>query len=432
MRFAVWTIIAGTLAAAPLTAQSPIAPPPITPGAPAAILPPPPLPAPVPNEPPPAPPDGFAVGTFPAGVIVSPPAVRPPMPVSGAPIEIPPGPMYWASVDYLLWRVKGGMLPPLVVGANTNGALDPRVIITLSDDRINGDVQTGFRLQGGLWLDKPHGMGVEVICTSFLGTGDVATYAGNSNVVIGRPFVDVNRPGPALLQLSTPSGSTQGVAQVRTTFDSNGFELNWLPRGPAMIGEEMHWIVGARYFGLEETLTIESSSQTAAMRVGTFDSFATRNQFYGAQVGGIWQFSRGDFTISLVAKLAVGGMHQEVDVQGGSSVVLASGTRVDRSGGLLALSSNIGEYDRTRLAVIRDSSIIVGYCLTPNITLRLGFDFMWVSSVLRPGDQIDLGVNPTLMPFSGATPRGPLRPAFHYNGDIFWMYGASVGVAVQF
>jgi len=432
MRFAVWTIIAGTLAAGALTAQSPVAPPPMIAGAPAAILPPPPLPAPVPNEPPPAPPDGFAVGTLPPGVIVSPPAVRPPMPVPGAPIEIPPGPMYWVAADYLLWRSKGGMLPPLVIAANTNSSLDPRVIVPLSDERINGDLQSGVRLEGGLWLDKPHGMGVEVICTSFLGTGDIGTYAGNSNAVIGRPFVDVNRPGPALLRLSSTTGSMQGVAQVRTTFDSDGFELNWLPRGPAMIGEEMHWIVGARYFGLEESLTVESVSQSGTMRVGTFDTFATRNQFYGAQVGGMWNFTRGNFSINLIAKMAIGAMHQEVDIQGGTSVVLPSGTRIDRSGGLLALSSNIGEYDRTRLVVIRDTAINVSYCLTPNISLRLGYDFMWVSSVVRPGDQIDLGVNPTLMPFGGATPRAPLRPAFHWNGDIYWMHGVSVGIAVQF
>src|SRR5262249_23013734 len=122
----------------------------------------------------------------------------------------------------------------------------------------------------------------------------------------------------------------------------------------------------------------------------------------------------------------------EVTIDGGTSVVLASGARVDRSGGLLALSSNIGEYDRTRLAIIRDTSINVGYCLTPNITLKLGFDFMLVSSVVRPGEQIDLAVNPTLMPFSGLAPRGPNRPAFHFNGDIFWMYGSSVGIAVRF
>src|SRR5262245_38584436 len=176
MRFAVWTIIAGTLVAGTLAAQGPVAPQPMIAGAPAAILPPPPLPAPVPNELPPAPPDGFAVGTLPQGVIVSPPAVRPPMPVPGAPIEIPPGPMYWVAADYLLWRSKGGMLPPLVIAANTNSSLDPRVIVPLSDDRINGDLQSGFRLQGGLWLDKPHGMGVEVIYTKFLGTSDVATF----------------------------------------------------------------------------------------------------------------------------------------------------------------------------------------------------------------------------------------------------------------
>ena len=89
-------------------------------------------------------------------------------------------------------------------------------------------------------------------------------------------------------------------------------------------------------------------------------------------------------------------------IRGGTSSASAgTGAPVDRTGGLLALSSNIGDYDRTKLVLLRDMSINVGYCLTPNVMLRLGFDFMWVSNVLRPGEQIDLGVNPTLLPFSG-------------------------------
>jgi hypothetical protein len=357
------------------------------------------------------------------------------MPVSGAPIEIPPGPMFWVDFDYLLWRSKGGLLPPLVAGANVSGAtvsVDPRVTFPLTDDRINGDLQSGFRLAAGMWLDKPRGTGIEGSYTMFLSTGDVATYYGTPSTVIGRPFVDVRGPALALFQLSTPSGSTQGAAQVRTTFDSDGFEVNMLRRGPAMIGEEMHWIFGVRYFGLEESLVVDSMTQSGGLRMGTFDSFATRNQFYGGQFGGRWSFTRNDFTIELVAKLAVGGMGQEVVVQGGSTAVMGSGARVERPGGLLALQSNIGDYDRIKFVIIRDTQLNVNYCLTENISLRLGGTFMWVSNVVRPGDHVDMGINPTLLPFSGTAPQGPIRPTFKYDGDVFWMYGINIGVTIRF
>ncbi|HKA07622.1 MAG TPA: BBP7 family outer membrane beta-barrel protein, partial [Gemmataceae bacterium] len=203
-------------------------------------------------------------------------------------------------------------------------------------------------------------------------------------------------------------------------------------RGPAMIGEEMHWIVGVRYFGLEESLAVESMTQGGGMRVGTFDSFATRNQFYGGQFGGRWSLTRDNFTIDLILKLAVGGMGQEVVVQGGSSAVMGSGARVDRPGGLLALQSNIGDYDRVKFVIIRDTQLNVNYCLTENISLRLGYTFMWVSNVVRPGEHVDMGINPSLLPFSGAAPQGPIRPTFKYDGDVFWMHGINVGVTIRF
>jgi len=437
MRESFTSIVAGLLTVGAASAQGPALAPvlPIGEPQPATIIPPPTLPPPATVAPPPSP--LFGVGGLPGGTVVSPPpCVRPPAPVSGAPVEVPPGPLFWTEFDILLWRAKGGAAPPLVAGlagpAATAVRLDPRQAFTVSDDRINGALQSGFRIGGGMWLDKPHGTGIEATYTNFLQSDHVASYYGAPGTVLARPFVDATRGTPALFQLSTPNGVTQGVVQVRTSFDSDGFELNMLRRGPAMIGEEMFWIVGVRYFGLDESLMVEAASQTGGMHAGAFDSFATRNNFYGAQVGAKWTFARDGFTVDLSTKWALGGMGQEAVIQGGSSVVLPNGARFDRPGGLLALGSNIGDYDRTKLVLMHDMSISVGYCVLPNVTVRLGYDFLWASNVLRPGRQIDLAVNPTLLPFNAAAPAGALRPAFKFDGESFYMHGISLGVAVQF
>jgi hypothetical protein len=405
-----------------------IAPPPM-------LVIPPTLPATPPSEPLPAPLDAFGVGALP-GTIVSPPGVRPPSPVSEAPIEVPPGPMFWANFDYLLWRSKGGLMPPLVVAIGGPAALavpiDPRWAVPISDDRSNGGLQSGFRLGGGMWLDKPHGTGVEAVYTMFVTSSDVASYNSVPNVVLGRLLVDVTVPAVALYQLSTPSGSTQGLAQVRTSFDADGFELNVLRRGPAMIGEEFHWILGVRYFGLKESLTIESLSQASGLRVGAFDTFATDNHFVGAQFGGRWNWNIDRLSIDFLWKLAVGGMNQAVDINGDTGAALSNGASIERPGGLLALSSNIGDYDRTKLVAMRDATLNIGYAITSNVRINLGYNLMWVSSVIRPGEQIDLGVNPKLLPFSGLAPSAPARPSFQFKGDEFWMHGINVGLSVQF
>src|SRR3954465_871729 len=102
---------------------------------------------PSPVEVPAAPPVEFGVGDAPTGIIV-------PTPVTGAPIEVPPGPMFWANADYLLWRSKGGLVPPLVVGLYTSASpplpADARMAFPVSDDRINGSLQSGYRLRAGM------------------------------------------------------------------------------------------------------------------------------------------------------------------------------------------------------------------------------------------------------------------------------------------
>src|SRR4051795_6574354 len=151
MRTAVWAAVAAGLFAGTVAAQPAALAPPGPPPPPA--LPPPAPPAP-PRPPALPPPAGVPAETpleFGVGVPVGQeacPGVRPPTPVTGAPIEVPPGPMFWAGADALFWRAKGGLVPPLVVGVYTSASpplpADPRMAFPVSDDRINGDLKSGY------------------------------------------------------------------------------------------------------------------------------------------------------------------------------------------------------------------------------------------------------------------------------------------------
>jgi hypothetical protein len=223
----------------------------------------------------------------------------------------------------------------------------------------------------------------------------------------------------------------QGAAQIRTTFDSQSFEANYLRRGPAMMSESFHWIFGLRYWDLQEDLTVAAGSRMPGIAAGSFDTFATKNRFIGPQIGGQMNFTRNNFTIDLTSKLAVGAMLEDVSILGGSTAILPSGSFVNRPGGFLALSSNSGGHSRTKIAAINDISLAIGYCITDYCQIRIGYDFVYVFQVVRPGEQIDLGINPNLLPFS-PTPTPPARPAFRFNEEVFWMQGCSVGVVFQF
>lgn len=433
MRSIVLALVVGTILVGTGMAQTP-APKSTGPKPAVPELPPLPLSPPKPIEPPPLPPEGFGVD-LPPGTVVS-PTVRPPMPVAGPPIEVPEGPHFWADVDFLYWRSKGGLLPSLVateLGSPSQAVpTSPLNAFLISDNRINGTMQSGMQASVGYWLDKPFGTGVEARYTGFLHNDNLAQYTGTDRTFLNRPFWNEAANSPALFLLSSPSGSSVGLVRVGTSFDSFGIEANYLRRGPAMFSESFHWIMGLRYWNLEEELFVEGGSKTAGVNVSTFDSFATRNQFFGGQIGGKWNWTRNRFMIDLSWKMAVGAMLEDVNVDGRSMAVLPTGVRVDAPGGFLALSSNMGDHSRTKLAWIRESQIALSYAVHDNVILRVGYSFMYVSGVVRPGEQVDLGINPTLLPFSATPPTAPARPGFRFNDEIFFMYGVNLGLTIQF
>jgi hypothetical protein len=149
-------------------------------------------------------------------------------------------------------------------------------------------------------------------------------------------------------------------------------------------------------------------------------------------VGGLWYWGRNNLNIDLGLRLALGAMTEDVSIRGGSAALLPTGAVVGRDGGFLALATNSGDHSRTKLALLRNFSVGVSYSIHEYCSIRLGYDVLWVSGVVRPGEQADLLINPTLLPFSATPPTGPRLPGFRFNDEVFWMHGVSLGVTFQF
>ena len=66
----------------------------------------------------------------------------------------------WLDVDYLMWWTRGASLPPLVssssiwVPRQQAGVLgESTTDVVFGDERVNGDLHSGVRLNAGVWLD---------------------------------------------------------------------------------------------------------------------------------------------------------------------------------------------------------------------------------------------------------------------------------------
>lgn len=385
----------------------------------------------------PPPPGAFNVGTPVSqpqspGTVVRPPTfpdVRPPAPVSTAPTIEPPGPQFWADFEFLRWRARGEDVPPLV-GAGTG--LGTNEIAFISDRTINKGAYNGGRLTAGMWLEQPRLWGVEARYFWLNAQTEDQQYTTNSNLLV-RPFVDARSGLASFFVVAAPNAGINGMVLTRSSMDSDGAEANVLWRAAPFIGDDMHMIVGLRYWGINEQLYIESSTRqpNPVTYIGSFDEFRTRNQFYGGQFGGLIRFNRGRLTVEYRSVTAIGAMMQDVSISGTSARVTAT-SRTERPGGLLALSTNIGDYERTRISMLQDVSLSLNYRVFDWMTVTLGYNAMAITQVTRPGAAVDLAVNPTYLPFSGTTPSGVQRPMLDFKGEFFWMHGISVGMLFKF
>lgn len=187
---------------------------------------------------------------------------------------------------------------------------------------------------------------------------------------------------------------------------------------------------------LAESLIINEDLTDPASGIGfdITDSFRTNTQFNGFNFGILYRRQRGCWSLDLAGKIGVGSNRQTVTING-TTIQSQNGTgNPAQVGGLLAQRTNIGTYDRSRFSVLPEFEVKLGYNWTSNLRFTAGYTFIYWSNVARPGDQIDLDVNPNLLPPENTTanPFGALRPAFAFQERDYWVQGLSLGMEYRF
>jgi hypothetical protein len=369
----------------------------------------------------------------------------------------------WWEADYLLWWTKGMAIPPLVTGGSS-GALDASDLqILYGDSTILDDARSGFRVGLGSWLDPGHCWGIE---GDYWMLGDATDHFRAASNAAGapslfRPFFNVN-PRDENGDFAPPARedaeivSTPEVLAGSVDVDSYsellgaGFRFRRqlycetecvecgdpcgdpccapvLPRS-----SRLDFLIGYRYAQLREGIQIRESlsSLLPAPEQGNFailDDFATTNSFHGADLGVTWQRRCGPWRVDLLGKLALGGVEQSVVIDGQTTISGSVGDNGTFPGGLLAQETNIGTHRRRAFAMIPELGISLGYQLTPCLSARVGYNLFYWSRVVRPGEVIDLDVNPDLLPPQESV-AGAMRPRFEWQDTDFWAQGLRVGL----
>jgi hypothetical protein len=348
----------------------------------------------------------------------------------------------WFRGEALLWWLKGGQTPPLLTTSPAStpqaqaGVLgEPNTTILFGDQELNPGLHAGGRMTFGLWLDDCEQTGVEL--SYFIMGQNTQSYnnASMGDPILARPFFNTASGAQDSNLIAYPN-ALNGTFSASSTENFQGAEA--LLRRALIHGNDgrIDILAGYRFERLADGLQIGDSTTSsgtstiapAGTTINVMDTFHTRNDFNGADLGFSTEWRRNRWSLETLLKLGIGDTHSTVLINGWTTVV-ANGTTAGYTGGQLGLPSNIGVHNSSQFSVMPEIGFTLGYDITPRLKASAGYTLLYWSNVARPGDQIDLNLDPAQFP----PPTGTgIKPAFVLHTSDFWAQGLNLGLNYSF
>jgi hypothetical protein len=379
-------------------------------------------------------------------------------------------PRFWFTSEYLLWKVQGSSVPVLA-GAITGVELNPvrvlpdgtiRPLFGGSAGGIDYGAQSGFRINGGCWLDAESQWGLDAAYSQlFQGRDSFAAAALSTGTTsVGPTFFDPVVSREILILSGIPGFREGGVAidANNRLWSAEGNVRCALPT-PAFLNR-LDLLAGFRVVAFDESLNAVSTSDAipngrlpicgclalhytpgvaapstpgpVGDEVVSWDGIGTRNRFYGPQVGMVAGTSWRALSLTAVGKVALGILHSEADLDGTTSMT-TNGQMVQIPGGVLVQASNRGHYTDDRFAAVPEVGIVGGWEPFGWLRLTLGYNFLYLSGASRAAKLVD-GVDsrqvPQLNSYDPAAASGQRVLIAVHSG--VWVQGLTAGLEVRF
>jgi Putative beta barrel porin-7 (BBP7) len=371
------------------------------------------------------------------------------------PVIEKPQPManLWYSGEFLLGWSRGGKLPILATENNVTGypsLADPDTRIALGGTAGKPMDRGGARFTIGWAIGGSPRAGFEV-SYDFYGTQtltDSVSGGGSSNNFLGRPLLNPTTGAEDAVMIAHPS--LLGRLDMNLSSRLGG----WSALGVVNLVRTENWALhalgGYRYFHLNEGLRLDQSGYYRARyadpainivagtpypevvhRTLSTDQIDVANRFHGALLGLRSELERGRFFISLDAKVSIGRVVEVVKISGQTvSVVEAtSGQRITYfPGGVYGQPSNTGRFERSSFGVLPEGTLRAGIKFGSHSRLTVGYNFLYLNDVVRPGDQIDRTVDLSQSTADPLTLRASSRPGVPFERSSYWVQGLSFGL----
>ena len=322
----------------------------------------------------------------------------------------------WAQVDTLLWFTQARDTPPLVITSDAGTppflpetpadiANNPNNVQTVFGDDLQGDLTVGIRADAGVWLTDRIGVGGRF--WALTESEDNYFFSGDgTDMSVGRAFFNTNPTiagEDALAVAINGAGDPDlsGTIAAESSLELYAAESYARLRFGCSKNCKLDFIGGYSYFNIKDNLSIASLStaETAgALGVPTvgdqfafLDRFRTENEFNGGQLGFEMQMNRGRWNVRSLTKVHLGNMNQAISQNGSTTITPFGGNPTTTSGGVLTGSTPIANEDTERdvFAFAPEANFKLGYRFRPNVSLNVGYSFIYFDNVALTGDTID-------------------------------------------
>jgi hypothetical protein len=357
----------------------------------------------------------------------------------------------FVQAEYLMWWATPMQMPLLGTTSTTGGfgfVGEPGTVPILGPGQIIGPFRNGVRARAGTWLGECNNCGIDG-SFFYLGSKSVDIVRTSDQFpIITRPIFSPNpKPGGGGIignsgEAVTVPGILTGALTAHADSVIYGFDANIRKCLHTCCDWHAEWFAGYRNVSMQETLSITENINVVGPGAGRVsitdpvgsvvfvrDTFKTNNYFNGGQIGALYERQWGRFSVCSRGSIAFGVTHQEIDIDGfqvrtqpGKPPMAFTG------GGLLAAGPNIGSFTRNEFSVVPELTVNVGYRVSPSLRVYGGWNLLYWSNVVRPGDQIDGVVDVTFVPNAPAVPpSGLARPTVPFRQSDMWISGIQFG-----
>jgi hypothetical protein len=355
-------------------------------------------------------------------------------------------------VDYAALWVEGNRLPALVTTSpdgtpRGQAGVLPGAQVLLGGRSTDDGARNGGRVTIGHWFGADHDNSVEFTWWDFgppAGAVNFNAISGGSPI-LARPFFNVSTGTQDAQLIAFPNvvAGQPGAPGAITICNLSTLDLGEIVFGHSFYRDcdnRINWLAGYRHMNFGETLSIRenivSLDPAGTFPFGTIfnvlDQFATLNEFEGALFGAGFQRSSGCWRLDGNVKLGFGNVHQVVTRSGGTTVSPPFANAF-QAPGFLVQGSNLGVLSRNEFGFLPTVELKLHWQVSDQFDFVVGYNFLFLTSVVRSGDQIDTSINSTQLPTALNIAGAPgNHPAPVFRDTSLWGQGITGGVELRF